>query len=467
MLQLANAKLCDFASPIATRMCQFAGPFATALNDQLKDIEPWKVVAATASVTIATTYFYSQLRVAPIERGKKAFFALVQKFPPIRKRIESEMMKMKKNFEKEVLKPTETIPDLLELPRLGWDKSKVLEQTRLYLKQGEFNWQEGMCSGMVYNNNNEIIEIMTEVYGLAAFTNPLHADAFPGIRKMETEVVRMTCNMFNGGPDSCGCVTTGGSESIILACKAYRDYAREVRGISEPEMLIPVTAHAAFDKGAALLGMRVKHVPVDEVTKRVRVDKMKRMIGRNTAMLVGSAPQFPHGSIDDIEEIAALGLKYNIPVHVDACLGGFLIAFMEEAGFTMKPFDFRVKGVTSISADTHKYGFAPKGTSVIMYSAPQYRHYQWFTCPDWPGGIYATTTIGGSRSGGIIAACWATMTYFGRDRYVETTRQIVETTRNIARKLRAIRGIYTVGMADVSVVAFSSSIFIFLAWVTG
>ena len=300
MLQLANAKLCDFASPVATRMCEFASPFATALNDQLKDVEPWKVVAATASVTIATTYLYSQLRVAPIERGKKAFFTLLQKFPPIRKRIESEMMKMKTNFEKEVLKPTETIPDLLELPSLGWDKSKVLEQTRLYLKQGEFNWQEGMCSGMVYNNNKEIIEIMTEVYGLAAFTNPLHADAFPGIRKMETEVVRMTCNMFNGGPDSCGCVTTGGSESIILACKAYRDYAREVRGISEPEMLIPVTAHAAFDKGAALLGMRVKHVPVDEVTKRVRVDKMKRMIGRNTAMLVGSAPQFPHGSIDDI-----------------------------------------------------------------------------------------------------------------------------------------------------------------------
>ena len=189
-------------------------------------------------------------------------------------------------------------------------------------------------------------------------------------------------------------MTSGGTESIILAIKAYRDYARNEKGIENPNIVVPITAHAAFDKGAAMLDMPIIHVPVDPDTQRVNLQKMKRSINSSTCMLVGSAPQFPHGSIDDIEGIAALGLKYDIPVHVDACLGGFLIAFMRDAGYPLKPFDFSVPGVTSISADTHKYGFAPKGSSVILYSNRELRHQQWFTFPDWPGGIYATSTIG-------------------------------------------------------------------------
>merc|ERR1711872_1197797 len=206
-------------------------------------------------------------------------------------------------------------------------------------------------------------------------------------------------------------------------------------------------------------GMKIKHIPVDEVTKRVKVETMKKMISGRTAMLVGSAPQFPHGSIDNIEEIAALGMKYGIPVHVDACLGGFLIAFMEDAGFPLPPFDFRVSGVTSISADTHKYGFAPKGSSVILYSNKKYRDYQWFSFPDWPGGIYATPTIGGSRAGGIVAACWAAMLFFGKEGYIKTTKEIISTTRKITEALRNIPGIQIVGSPDVSVVAFDSKDF--------
>ena len=162
---------------------------------------------------------------------------------------------------------------------------------------------------------------MTNMYGLAASTNPLHTDAFPGLRKMEAEIVAMACNTFNGGSDSCGCITSGGTESLILACKVYRDLEREERGVEEEvtEMLVPETAHAAFDKAASMLGMRIKHIPVDDVTKRMDVKAMKRMISGRTAMLVGSAPQFPHGSIDSIQEIAALVVNYGIPVHVDAC----------------------------------------------------------------------------------------------------------------------------------------------------
>ena len=194
----------------------------------------------------------------------------------------------------------------------------------------------------------------------------------------------------------------------------YRDYAKNVKGIENPVIVAPVTAHAAFQKAADLLDMGIRHVGVDPKTQKVDLGAMRRAISASTCMLVGSAPQFPHGSVDDIRGIAGLGVKYGIPVHVDACLGGFLIAFMEEAGFPLEPFDFRVKGVTSISADTHKYGYAPKGSSVVLYSRPEFRRQQWFSVGDWPGGIYATSTIGGSRAGGIIAACWASLMYYGR-----------------------------------------------------
>ena len=294
---------------------------------------------------------------------------------------------------------------------------------------------------------------------MSAWTNPLHPDAFPGLRKMEAEVVRMACSIFNGGEDSCGCVTTGGTESIILACKTYRDLARDTRDVEMGEILVPVTAHAAFDKSADILGIRIRHVPVDEVTRRVDLKAMKRMINKNTIVLVGSAPQFPHGTMDDIEGVAALGVKYNIPVHVDACLGGFLVAFMDEAGFPIKPFDFRVPGVTSISADTHKYGYAPKGSSILMYSNQEYRNYQYFCYPNWPGGIYGTPTITGSRAGGIIAACWAALKYFGRDGYVQATKEIVETTRRITEAIRHVPGLKIIGIPEVSVIAFDSDLF--------
>merc|ERR1712126_566384 len=366
------------------------------LDIRLHGVDPWKVVAGTAGATLLLAYLYNltQQRVPLSSKAKKYIFKMLRKVSAVRRQIETEMEKVKISFEEEYQKSTEGIPYLHTLPYEGLSHHKILDETKLHLNLGDLDWAGGAMSGTVYNSSEELGELMTNVYGLAAWTNPLHPDAFPGLRKMEAEIVAMACSIFNGGADSCGCVTTGGTESIILACKAYRDLIREEKGVEVPEMLVPVTAHAAFDKAAAMLGMRIRHVPVDDVTKRVDVAAMKKMISRRTAMLVGSAPQFPHGCMDNIQAIAALGVKYDIPVHVDACLGGFLIAFMEDAGFPLPPFDFRVSGVTSISADTHKYGFAPKGSSVILYSEQIYRHYQWFSYVDWPGGIYCTTTIG-------------------------------------------------------------------------
>ncbi|VDP24019.1 unnamed protein product [Soboliphyme baturini] len=176
--------------------------------------------------------------------------------------------------------------------------------------------------------------------------------------------------------------------------------------------------------------------------------------------MVGSAPNFPHGIADSLERISDLGAKYNIPVHVDCCLGGFLLPFMEKAGFEMdEMFDFRLRGVTSISCDTHKYGFAPKGTSVLIYRHEKLLHHQFFCQPDWMGGIYASSTLAGSRSGANIAACWATMMHFGIEGYVETTKKIIDTTRMIEKRLRAIQGIHVIGSPKLSVLAFTSSLF--------
>jgi len=430
---------------------------ATILDTRLAGVEPWKVVVGTAGASLALAYLYSltQGRQPLTARLRARFFQLMRKIPAVRKQIEGEKEKIRLSFEKEYSDATEGVPNIRSLPAGGLGKDAVLSEAKLHLGLGDLDWMGGAMSGTVYNSSHELGTLMTEVYGLAAWTNPLHSDAFPGLRKMEAEVVRIACDLFNGSSDSCGCVTTGGTESIILACKAYRDKGREA-GIEVGEMLVPVTAHAAFDKAAELLGMRIRHVPVDEVTKRVKVETMSRMISSRTVMLVGSAPQFPHGSMDSIQDISALGVRKGIPVHVDACLGGFLVAFMEEAGFSVPPFDFRLPGVTSISADTHKYGFAPKGSSVILYRDMKYREHQWFCFPDWPGGIYATPTIGGSRAGGIVAACWAALLYFGREGYVSATREIVTTTRRIADAIRATPGVAIVGCPDVSVVAFDS-----------
>ncbi|KAE8280369.1 Sphingosine-1-phosphate lyase 1 [Larimichthys crocea] len=339
-----------------------------------------------------------------------------------------------------------------QLPAKGLSQSQVLDKIREYETLNDVEWEKGCVSGAVYWGDESLTNLLVKVYGDFAWSNPLHPDIFPGVRKMEAEVVRMACTLFNGGPNSCGTVTSGGTESILMACKSYRDMAYE-RGIKYPEILAPVSVHAAFDKAAHYFGMKLVHIPLDKKTMKVDVKAMKRAINKNTAMLVCSAPQFPHGIIDPVEEVAKLAVRYKIPMHVDACLGGFLIVFMTKAGFPLAPFDFRLKGVTSISADTHKYGYAPKGSSVILYSDKKYRHYQYFVAPDWQGGIYASPSIAGSRPGGIIAACWATMMHMGENGYVEATKKIVSTARKIRNEIRKINGVFVFGNPEVSVVA--------------
>ncbi|CAF1331331.1 unnamed protein product [Rotaria magnacalcarata] len=222
---------------------------------------------------------------------------------------------------------------------------------------------------------------------------------------------------------------------------------------------MPITAHPAFNKASNYFKMKLKRIPLNPQTREVDLKKMRQAINKNTCMIVGSAPNFPHGTIDPIEEISKIAMEYEIPFHVDACLGGFLIAFMDQAGFPLKPFDFRLPSVTSISCDTHKYGFTPKGTSVILYRNSELRLHQFFAVADWPGGIYGSPTVAGSRSGYLIACCWATLMYYGIEGYVKETRKIIQVARDIADGWSKIDGIYLLHQPDVSVVAISSNTF--------
>ncbi|XP_047528523.1 sphingosine-1-phosphate lyase [Vanessa atalanta] len=431
-----------------------------AVNRFFEGKEPWQIVTMTASSVLAIVWAHSlyNAKDSVTVRLRREFFRWLRQVPIVRRKIEERMNDIKKGFKKDVAKRLAGMTIYRELPERGFTAEEVAEEVKKHLTLGSYDWKIGNVSGAVYHVNEDISDVACSAYSMTAYTNPLHADVFPGINKMEAEIVRMTINLFHGDDDCCGTVTTGGTESIMMACKAFRDLAYS-NGISNPQMVLPVTAHTAFDKAAQYLGISVVTVPVSSETYTVDVDAVRRAIGRRTCMIVGSAPNFPYGTMDDIAALAALAQDAGVPLHVDACLGGFAAAFMARAGFALPPFDFRLPGVASISADTHKYGYAPKGTSVVVYRRLSLRHHQYTVTTDWPGGVYGSPTVNGSRAGGLIAACWATMMFVGVERYVQMTKEIVSVARFIEAELRKIEGIFIFGKPATTVIAFGSKKF--------
>lgn len=245
-------------------------------------------------------------------------------------------------------------------------------------------WKDGFVSGAVYHGDSEHIDFLNNIYAIHSQSNPLHSDIWPSSAKYEAEVVSMTAKMLGSEKTSdeiCGTVSSGGTESILLAMKTYRDMSRKEKGIRRPRTGVPATAHAAFDKTARYFGVKIVHVPV---RKDFTADPyaMKKAVSRNTIVMAGSAPCFPHGVVDPICQLSEIAAEKGIGFHTDACLGGFVLPWAEALGYDIPAFDFRLPGVTSVSADTHKYGYAAKGTSVILYRGRRLRRYQYFTITD-------------------------------------------------------------------------------------
>ena len=381
----------------------------------------------------------------------------LKKIPYVRNRIDNEINGFMKDLETSLKPYKDRFQSHTHLPQTPLKRDDIIDQILEMNTMEEDKWKEGYVSGAVYHGNQEHIEFLNKVYAITSQSNPLHSDLWPSAAKYEAEIIEMTAAMLSSKKTDdtiCGTVTSGGTESILLAMKTYRDFAKVKRNIKKPELIVPVTAHAAFDKACQYFNIKMKHIPVNEHFQ-ADIDSVKKAVNKNTIAIAGSAPSFPHGTIDPIDEMSAIALEHNIGFHTDACLGGFVLPFVEKLGSKVPLFDFRLKGVTSMSADTHKYGYAAKGTSVVMYRGEELRHFQYYTVTDWPGGLYFSPTFAGSRPGALSAACWASMLSIGEKGYLEATQKIMDTANKIKKGINDIPELHILGK-PLWVIAFGA-----------
>ena len=319
------------------------------------------------------------------------------------------------------------------LPEKGRPRDEVLAEMRTMAAAEDRTWETGKVSGTMYCGDHGHYRFLDEAFGLFAHVNVLQRDICPSATKFEGEVIAMALDLMHAeavtDTEPVGMITTGGTGSIIHALLAYRDHAAAHRNITRPNFIKPETGHPAFDKGCHLFGIELRKAPVDPVSTCVDVDWVAENIDENTIAIMGSACNYGYGTIDPITELGRLALDRGVGLHVDGCLGGFVLPFAAELGYADKVplFDFRVPGVTSISADNHKYGYALKGCSTLLFSDKAYRNAQYFYLLDWTGGKYMSPGIEGSRSGGLIAAAWASMVQLGREGYRNYAKAIFET----------------------------------------
>jgi glutamate/tyrosine decarboxylase-like PLP-dependent enzyme len=346
-----------------------------------------------------------------------------------------------------------------ERPRIPTDgvaHDRVLAAMRDF-RAGDADWRGGRTFSLVYFAGEAHHQLLQDASLLYFAENALNPLAFRSLKRMEAEIVQMSASMLHG-PDGCvGTLTTGGTESILMAVKAARDLARSERPwIRRPEIVAPTTIHAAFDKAAHYFGLELRRVRLAE-DFRVDVEALANAVNRNTVLIAASAPQYPHGVLDPIEAIGALASKRGIPFHVDACIGGFVLPWIEKLGHAIPPFDFRVPGVTSISADLHKYGFAAKGASVVLYRDMRHLKHQFFVATDWPGGIYLSPSMTGTRAAGPIAAAWASLMAMGEAGFLDHTRRAMSATRRLRDGIAAIDGLSVIGDPIATIVAYRST----------
>ncbi|KAI9677887.1 MAG: hypothetical protein M1829_002384 [Trizodia sp. TS-e1964] len=412
---------------------------------------------------------------------RRTLYGMFLQLPGVHSRVQKEVAESLLKLENKLVFRGPGVDRYLTLPKEGWADVRVRKELGKLSDMKHAKWEEGLVSGVVYHGGQELLNLQAEAFGKFSVANPIHPDVFPGVRKMEAEVVSMVetppivltivhdadplslqvLAMFNSPDGAVGVCTSGGSESILMACLSARQKAFTERGITEPEMILPNTAHTAFHKAGLYFKIKVHLVDCPAPTYKVHIPSVSSLINPNTILLVGSAPNFPHGMIDDISALSRLAIRRKIPLHVDCCLGSFLVPFLEKAGYETEPFDFRTRGVTSISCDTHKYGFAPKGSSVLMYRTSKLRAYQYFISAEWTGGVYASPSMAGSRPGALIAGCWASLMSQGENGYISACHTIVGAAKKIEAAIREnptlSPDLSVIGRPLVSVVAFTST----------
>jgi sphinganine-1-phosphate aldolase len=324
------------------------------------------------------------------------------------------------------------------MPDEGTARAEILAMMNDMAVRENVVWEDGQCSGTMYCGDHDHYDFLNAAFSNFSYVNTLQRDMCPSATKFEAEIIAMTLDMLGAGSlegkNPGGLVTSGGSGSIAHAVLAYREGNPSV---ARANMIKPETAHPAFAKAGHLFGVDMKIAPVDPVTLQVDLEWVRANIDDNTVALVGSAPNYGYGTVDSITELGALALEHGIGLHVDGCLGGFLLPFGRELGYDIPAFDFTVPGVTTISADTHKYGYALKGTSVLAFADQSLRNSQYFYLTDWSGGKYCSPGMDGSRSGGLLAATWAAMVSLGRAGYLRYAKAIFETSAAMQDAIRS------------------------------
>jgi len=341
----------------------------------------------------------------------------------------------------------------LKLLRKGRAATELLADLK-QRKAGDADWRNGRTWSLVYYAGDEHTEFLKRAYDIYFSENAVSPSAYPSLARLEAEVVAMVLDLLGADGLEVGTMTSGGTESILLAMKAYRDQARS-RGVNgELEILVPISAHPSFLKAADYFGLRVIPIELGD-DYRASPEDVRRKLSPRTICIVASAPSYSQGVVDPIRELAEIAMEADIGLHVDACLGAFVLPFMRHLGCDVPEFDFRVPGVTSISADLHKNAYAAKGTSAILYRTAELRSYQFFVTK-WRNGIYGSPSMQGTRAGGNVAAAWAALMHMGEEGYTSLVERALAVTRSLMTGIRDIPGLYIVGEPDMTVFSFAA-----------
>lgn len=346
----------------------------------------------------------------------------------------------------------------MKIPAQGLSQEALFEKMESY-RENDVTWRDGRTWAYVYDAGPEVESVIKKAYMSFLSENALDPTVFPSLLRFENEVIAMAADHLNGDENVVGNFTSGGTESIILTVKTARDYYRKHKPeITQPEMILPVTAHAAFHKAAHYLDVKPVLVPINPEDYRADPEKMREAINENTILLVGSAISYAHGVVDPIEEIGKIALEHDLLFHVDACMGGFLLPYFRRLGGDVPPFGFEVPGVTSMSMDLHKYGFAAKGASVILHKNKDIRKHQIYACANWTGYTIINPTVQSTKSGGPLAGAWAVLNFIGDEGYMKLAKQMYDATQKIVEGIEAIDGLDLLVRPDMNLVAFTSDV---------
>lgn len=344
----------------------------------------------------------------------------------------------------------------MRMPEKGLPKDRIFAELEAK-REHDPRKDEARTFGLTFYVDPELTHVVEEANRRFLFDNGLDPTVYRSFLNLEREIVAMSAAHLGGDHDVVGNATSGGTESILIAVKAARDRARKARGIAEPQMLVPVSAHAAFFKAAQYFDIELITIPCDPVTLTPSLDDYRSRLTDRTALIVGSAPSYAHGVMDPIADLSALAVEHDLWLHVDGCIGGFLLPFLRDLGAPVPAFDFSLPGVTSISMDFHKYGFSAKGSSVVLYRNADARRYAIFACSEWTGYTVINPVVQSTRSGGPLAATWAALHHLGREGYLAVAKELLDTAKRLHEGIDAVPGLKIMGKPVMSLLAFTST----------